>query len=87
MAINRVAARVLQKGHHVPDDIVQRRYTRGLKNFFELYVPIATSWQMLYNASKSGPMLVASGGQGDTTKIALPELWELIKTEAGHGEI
>ena len=46
MTIGRVESRVQQQGHHVPDDIVQRRYTRGLSNFFQLFMPIATTWKV-----------------------------------------
>ncbi len=37
MAINRVAERVRQGGRNIPDNVVRRRYTAGLKNFHELY--------------------------------------------------
>jgi predicted ABC-type ATPase len=84
MAITRVEARVRQQGHHVPDDIVQRRYQRGLNNFFNLYMPIANTWQMLYNASAEGPILVASGSAVEEPDILLPDLWEQIKTQAKH---
>ena len=84
MAIGRVEARVRQQGHHVPDDIVQRRYQRGLANFFELYLPIATTWQMFYNAGATGPALVAAGGETDPDRVLMPEIWKEIKSAAGY---
>lgn len=36
-AIARVAARVAQGGHHVPEDIVRRRFAAGLRNFQTFY--------------------------------------------------
>ena len=46
MAVGRVQSRVRQQGHHVPDDVVQRRYVQGLDNFFELFKPIAATWKV-----------------------------------------
>jgi predicted ABC-type ATPase len=48
-AVARVAQRVRTGGHHVPEETIRRRYGRGLKNFFELYRPIADVWRC-YNA-------------------------------------
>jgi predicted ABC-type ATPase len=84
MAIGRVESRVQQQGHHVPDEIVQRRYKRGLANFFQLFMPIATTWKMYYNADASGPRLIAAGGEKLDLEVLLPLIWNQIKTEAGH---
>src|SRR5688572_2708764 len=35
-ALARVAQRVLQGGHHIPDEVVRRRFTAGKANFDEL---------------------------------------------------
>jgi predicted ABC-type ATPase len=40
LAISRVAERVRQGGHHVPDDVVRRRYFAGRENLETLYKPI-----------------------------------------------
>ena len=34
MAVERVHERVREGGHHVPEDVIRRRYGAGLKNFF-----------------------------------------------------
>jgi predicted ABC-type ATPase len=36
----RVAKRVREGGHNIPETVVRRRYARGLANLFELYIPI-----------------------------------------------
>ncbi len=46
LAISRVAARVRAGGHDIPEDTIRRRYERGLKNFFELYMPVANLWSV-----------------------------------------
>jgi predicted ABC-type ATPase len=84
MAVSRVAQRVQQKGHHVPDDIVRRRYLRGLNNFFQLYKPISTSWRMYYSIALTGPSLIAEGGLLGTENVVDKELWASVKTAAGY---
>lgn len=41
IAIARVALRVQAGGHFVPDTDIRRRYARSVRNFIELYRPIA----------------------------------------------
>jgi len=45
-ALKRVRDRVRLGGHDVPEETVRRRYHRGMKNFFELYQPLATRWRL-----------------------------------------
>lgn len=39
--IERVAERVRAGGHHILEEVIRRRYVGGLKNFFNLYLPLA----------------------------------------------
>ncbi|NES86982.1 MAG: Zeta toxin family protein, partial [Moorea sp. SIO2B7] len=41
LAITRVALRVASGGHNIPEDVIRRRYDRGIKNFLEIYIKIA----------------------------------------------
>lgn len=51
LAVSRVAERVKLGGHSVPEETIRRRFTAGIKNFFELYEPLADSWQMYDNTN------------------------------------
>jgi predicted ABC-type ATPase len=83
-AIERVAQRVRMGGHHVPNDVVRRRYTKGLKNFFSLYQTLATTWRVYDNyVDAEGPQLIAIGG-GSIEEIVVDETqWRSIKNQAG----
>jgi len=35
-----VKTRVFEGGHNIPEDIIERRYYRGIKNLFEIYLSI-----------------------------------------------
>jgi predicted ABC-type ATPase len=62
LAVNRVANRALQGGHSVPRDVIRRRYSAGLRNFFELYRPIVDRW-WLYDGSRTPPTVIAFGSK------------------------
>ena len=52
VAISRVAERVIQGGHNIPEQIVRRRFKSGLENFHERYSKVFDSWAFFDN---SGP--------------------------------
>lgn len=81
LAVARVAARVRQGGHHVPEDIVRRRFAGGLGNLFTCYPDVVDSWQVYDNAELTGPRLIASRAAGTTVVIADPNAWEHLKVE------
>ena len=60
LAIARVAARVAQGGHDVPEDAIRRRFKTGLDNFRRIYRPLADSWA-LYDNSGAQPVLLEWG--------------------------
>lgn len=75
MSIARVAERVRNGGHYVPDEVVQRRYKRGLDNFFNLYKPLADQWRFYNNADIEGPKLIADGSSNQKLNLANPKIW------------
>jgi predicted ABC-type ATPase len=60
IALSRVAERVRQGGHDVPDDVVRRRFASGLENFESLYKPLVDKW-LLYDNSGQEPVLLDCG--------------------------
>ncbi|HVA50473.1 MAG TPA: hypothetical protein VNH11_29260 [Pirellulales bacterium] len=61
--VARVAERVRRGGHNIPAETVRRRYFAGLRNFFELYQPIADSWLCLDNRAGFKTKPIAAGTQ------------------------
>jgi hypothetical protein len=55
VAIARVRERVLTGGHSVPEETIRRRYQTGLRNFFNIYRPLATAWHFYDNGGGFGP--------------------------------
>ena len=60
-AILRVAARVKQGGHDIPESVIRRRFTAGLHNFENIYKPEVDRWIKFDNVSDR-PILVEWGG-------------------------
>jgi predicted ABC-type ATPase len=81
LAVQRVAERVRNGGHSVSEDIIRRRYSRGLDNLSELYMPLADTWVVYDNSGTASPLLIASGEKQRTSTIARPDLWQNV---VGH---
>jgi predicted ABC-type ATPase len=63
IALGRVADRVQRGGHNVPEEIVRRRFNRGLPNLFNLYRPILDFWAIFDNSTHH-PVKVACEEDG-----------------------
>jgi predicted ABC-type ATPase len=57
IAVTRVAERVSQGGHDIPETVIRRRYFLGLKNFDRLYKTKVDVW-FKYNNIKLPPILI-----------------------------
>jgi len=77
LAVSRVSDRVRMGGHAIPEEIIQRRYVAGLKNFFKMYSPIADSWQFYDNSEDDGLALIASKNT-DKIHIENQEIWKYL---------
>ena len=63
LAKKRVAVRVRRGGHDIPPADIERRYWRGLRNFFEFYRDLVDTWILCDNSSKR-LVVVARGLKG-----------------------
>lgn len=78
MAVQRVSERVRLGGYSVPPDDIRRRYGRGLANFFELYVPIAESWE-LHENTWPPPRLIAVKEPDQQVRFGDRVLWDTLQ--------
>ena len=56
-AVARVAQRVKQGGHHIPEAVIRRRFAGGLDNLSRHYAPAVDAWA-LYDNSGEEPILL-----------------------------
>ena len=80
-AVARVADRVRMGGHGVPEETIRRRYESGLRNFFRIYRPLATTWQIYDNSQAAPPRLIASGMGAATKRVLDRRTWDQIRRE------
>lgn len=83
LAKERVATRVKNGGHNIPIDIIERRYARGLENFFTRFINLCDQWGF-YDNSLNEPMLVANGSSQTTEIVDLSELWFKLTSQYGY---
>ncbi len=50
LALRRIAERVKNGGHNVPESVVRRRYALGIKNLFNLYFPVVDYFIIVDNS-------------------------------------
>ena len=60
LAVARVAARVAQGGHDVPEHVIRRRYVAGWRNFQQKFKSLVDAWAH-YDNSGERPVLVEQG--------------------------
>ncbi|MBQ5379971.1 MAG: zeta toxin family protein [Paraprevotella sp.] len=77
-AVKRVEKRVSEGGHNIPLDVIYRRYDNGLKNLFNLYMPICDYWA-LYDNSICPANKIASGWKNEKINIADPAAYHQLK--------
>ena len=57
LALERIQLRVRNGGHHIPETIVRRRFSRSLSNFFRFYQQLADSWTIFDNSGDVPKMI------------------------------
>jgi len=60
LAIERVKTRVIEGGHNIPEHVIRRRYDAGIRNLFNLYIPVCDYW-MIFDNSRLPSELIAEG--------------------------
>jgi predicted ABC-type ATPase len=78
MALKRVAKRVREGGHFIPDEDVKRRYEGGIRNLVDLFIPVVNRWSVYDNSDYNfrNPQLIAKNEE-DKSIIIIEneEIW------------
>jgi predicted ABC-type ATPase len=85
-AIQRVARRVAKGGHNISQDVVERRYYRGISNLIALFIPVTDTW-MIVNSTNVVIEPIAEGGLGVGSIISNDYIWGAILGQSNvHGD-
>ena len=77
LAIERVKERVIEGGHNIPEQVIRRRYNKGIKNLIKLFIPVVDNWIVIDN-SENPFITVAEGQQTDYKIIHNKNIWNRI---------
>jgi len=81
-AISRVAQRVKSGGHHIPEDTIRQRYSKSVRNFFDLYRPLCHLWRVYDNTGPQSRFIAF--GSYETETILDGETWDRIERSANR---
>ena len=81
IALKRVAKRVREGGHFIPDEDVKRRYEGGIRNLVNLFIPVVNRWSVYDNSDYNlgTPKLIAKNENDGTFIIENEEIWLKLK--------
>jgi predicted ABC-type ATPase len=74
LAKERVKSRVQKGGHNIPDDVIERRYGRGIQHLTQLFIPLCDKWYVYDNSEERFSRIA------DFEKIYEVEVWQKILT-------
>jgi predicted ABC-type ATPase len=80
LAVERVKTRVSEGGHDIPINVIRRRYYSGIKNLFEIYMPICDYWLIIDN-SEIDSQIICEGMQDTWSDIKNSIIFERIKEQ------
>ena len=77
-AIARVAQRVSNGGHDIPESDIRRRFKRGIYNLINLYMPICDSVLVYNNVLTPARLVARKKNQADEIELIETEMWNQL---------
>jgi len=78
LAKERVKTRVSEGGHNIDSDVIERRYIRGIKNLFDIFLPIVDA-ALIFDNSEGKHELIANKKVNGSLNIVHQEKFNLLK--------
>lgn len=82
LARERVRIRVKEGGHNIKPDVIKRRYIRGIKNLFDIFIPEVNGLLIIDNSSLE-PELIAKKSEGNRLEVINQMKFKKIKRYYG----
>ena len=81
LAIERVKIRVKEGGHSIPEDVIKRRYKKGIFNLVNKFVDLCDYWLIIDNSSRPFSF-IAEGNRKVEIMVYNKATWNTIKNKA-----
>jgi predicted ABC-type ATPase len=78
LAKERVKIRVSEGGHNIEPEVIERRYIRGIKNLFDIYLPIVDG-AFIFDNSEAQHVLIADKQIDNSLNIVNIHKFKLLK--------
>ncbi len=79
LAKERVRTRVSEGGHNIKPEIIERRYIKGIKNLFDIYLPIIDG-ALIFDNSEGKHELLADKQKAGLLNVVNQEKFNLLKS-------
>ena len=77
-AIQRVAQRVSNGGHGIPEEVIRRRFKRGIENLLHLYLPICDSVLIYNNIKTPAQLIVRKKSRREKVEVVKDVMWNQL---------
>lgn len=84
LAKDRVAIRVSEGGHNIEPDVIERRYLKGIKNLFDIYLPIIDV-ALIFDNSSGDHKLMAQKMLDGSMNVVDDQKFNQLKRYYEHG--
>jgi predicted ABC-type ATPase len=81
LAIERVNIRVSEGGHSIPEEVIRRRYAKGIFNLMNTFIKICDYWLILNNSIKPYQN-IADGTKENVTNVYDETIWDKINNKS-----
>ena len=78
-AKNRVKQRVKSGGHNIDPYVIERRYKSGIKNLFELYVPVVDMLSIFDNTDNNLECIAEKSGTDEQIQVINEEKYRMLE--------
>lgn len=78
LAVERVRIRVSEGGHNIDKEVIERRYKRGIRNLFDIYIPIVDG-AYIFDNSEGQHQLIANKSSDVDLEIINADKFDILK--------
>ena len=77
-AIQRVAQRVKEGGHNVPEEVIRRRFQLGISNLVNLFIPVCDTVHVWNNTKGEAQLIAKRTAETDGLEIIDNNMWNQL---------
>ncbi|MFK7114646.1 zeta toxin family protein [Flavobacterium oreochromis] len=83
LAKERVKTRVKEGGHNIPEEVIERRYIKGIVNLIDIYLPIVEQ-VLIFDNSEGNHHLIAEKSNNEELNVIDEKKFKQIKNIYDH---